>query len=85
VVRGGLKEGFVKVSDYGPAVSDKAKAAAEASKAKFMDGSMVIYKGEIKDNTGKVVVPAGVEMKQKDPELEKMNWLVEGVLGSTTS
>jgi basic membrane protein A and related proteins len=85
VVRGGLKEGFVKVSDYGPAVSDKAKAAADASKAKFMDGSMVIYKGEIKDNTGKVVVPAGVEMKQKDPELEKMDWLVEGVLGSTTS
>jgi simple sugar transport system substrate-binding protein len=85
VVRGGLQDGFVKVSDYGPAVSDKAKQAAEAAKAKFMDGSMVIYKGEIKDNTGKVVVPAGVEMKQKDPELEKMNWLVEGVLGSTTS
>jgi basic membrane protein A len=85
VVRGGLSDGFVKVSDYGPGVSDKAKQAAEASKAKFMDGTMVIYKGEIKDNTGKVVVPAGVEMKQKDPELEKMNWLVEGVLGSTTS
>jgi basic membrane protein A and related proteins len=85
VVRGGLKDGFVKVSDYGPSVSDKAKEAAEAAKAKFMDGTMVIYKGEIKDNTGKVVVPPGVEMKQKDPELEKMNWLVEGVLGSTTS
>jgi basic membrane protein A and related proteins len=85
VVRGGLKDGFVKVSDYGPAVGEKAKQAAEASKAKFMDGSMVIYKGELKDNTGKVVVPAGVEMKQKDPELEKMNWLVEGVIGSATS
>jgi simple sugar transport system substrate-binding protein len=85
IVRGGLKDGFVKVSDYGPAVSEQAKQAAEASKAKFTDGTMVIYKGEIKDNTGKVVIPAGVEMKQKDPELEKMNWLVEGVLGSTTS
>ena len=85
VVRGGLKDGFVKVSDYGPSVSDKAKEAAEAAKAKFMDGTMVIYKGELKDNTGKVVVPAGVEMKQKDPELEKMNWLVEGVIGRTSS
>ena len=85
VVRGGLQDGFVKVSDYGPAVSAQAKQAAEASKAKFMDGTMVIYKGEIKDNTGKVVIPAGVEMKQKDPELEKMNWLVEGVIGSATS
>jgi basic membrane protein A len=85
VVRGGLKDGFVKVSDYGPAVSDKAKQAAESSKAKFMDGTMVIYKGELKDNTGKAVIPAGVEMKQQDPNLEKMNWLVEGVIGSTTS
>jgi simple sugar transport system substrate-binding protein len=85
VVRGGLKDGFVKVSDYGPAVSEQAKQAAEASKAKFMNGTMVIYKGEIKDNTGKVVIPAGVEMKQQDPDLEKMNWLVEGVIGSTTS
>jgi basic membrane protein A and related proteins len=85
VVRGGLKDGFVKVSDYGPAVSEKAKAAAEAAKAKFMNGTMVIYSGELKDNTGKVVVPAGVEMKQQNPDLEKMNWLVEGVIGSTTS
>jgi basic membrane protein A and related proteins len=85
VVRGGLKDGFVKVSDYGPAVSEKAKAAAEAAKAKFMNGTMVIYSGELKDNTGKVVIPAGVEMKQQNPDLEKMNWLVEGVIGSTTS
>jgi basic membrane protein A len=85
IVRGGLKDGFVKVGAYGPAVSDAAKQAAEAAKAKFMDGSMVIYKGELKDNTGKTVVPAGSEMKQQDPELEKMNWLVEGVIGSTNS
>jgi basic membrane lipoprotein Med (substrate-binding protein (PBP1-ABC) superfamily) len=62
VIRGGLEDGFVKVSDYGPAVSEQAKQAAEAGKAKFMNGTMVIYKGEIKDNTGKVVIPAGVEM-----------------------
>jgi simple sugar transport system substrate-binding protein len=44
----------------------------------------VIYKGEIKDNKGKVVVPAGKEYKQQDIELEKMNWLVEGVIGTTS-
>src|SRR5258708_490356 len=80
--RGGLKEGFVKLSPYGPAVSDAAKAAADRVKAKFMDGSMVIYRGELKDNTGKVVIPAGTELKQQDPQLEKMNWLVEGVIGN---
>ncbi|MEO6742668.1 MAG: BMP family ABC transporter substrate-binding protein, partial [Chthoniobacteraceae bacterium] len=76
LVRGGLKDGFVKVSPYGAPVSDATKAAADAAKAKFMDGSMVIFKGEMKDNTGKVVIPAGTEMKQQDPELEKMGYLV---------
>ena len=85
IVRGGLKEGFVKLSDYGPAVSEAAKKDAEAARAKFMDGSMVIYKGPIKDNTGKVVLPEGSEMKQQDINLEKLDWLVEGVLGSTKS
>ena len=81
LVRGGFKEGFVKMSAYGAAVSEKAKTEADAAKAKFMDGSMIIYKGPIKDNTGKIVVPEGKSFDQGNPELEKMNWLVEGVIG----
>lgn len=83
LVRGGLKDGFVKTSAYGPAVSAEAKAAADAIKAKMMDGSFVIFKGELKDNKGAVVVPAGTEMKQTDPVLETMGYLVEGTVGST--
>jgi basic membrane protein A and related proteins len=85
LIRGGLKEGFVKCSDYGPAVSDAAKKDAEAAKAKFMDGSMVIFKGPLMDNTGKEILPAGKEYKQQDIELESMGWLVDGVIGSTKS
>jgi simple sugar transport system substrate-binding protein len=85
LLRGGLKDGFCKLSDYGAAVSEDAKAAAEAAKAKFMDGSMVIYKGEIKDNQGNVVIAAGEELKQQDPKLEQMNYLVEGAIGSISS
>ncbi|WP_421655267.1 BMP family ABC transporter substrate-binding protein [Leptothermofonsia sp. ETS-13] len=85
LVRGGYKDGFVKLSDYGPAVSEAAKKDADAAKAKLMEGTLVIYKGEIKDNTGKVVIPAGKEFKQTDPQLETMDWLVEGVIGSTRS
>jgi basic membrane protein A len=83
LVRGGLKDGFVKTSAYGPAVSAEAKAAADAIKAKMMDGSFMIFKGELKDNKGVVVVPAGTEMKQTDPVLESMGYLVEGTVGST--
>lgn len=85
LVRGGLKEGFVKCSDYGPAVSDDAKKDADAAKAKFMDGTMVIFKGPLKDNTGKEILPADKEYKQQDIELESMGWLVDGVIGSTKS
>ena len=83
LLRGGLKDGFVKVSAYGPAVTAEAKKAADAAKAKLLDGSLVIYQGGLKDNTGKVVIPAGKGLDQKAPELEAMTWLVEGVIGKT--
>lgn len=82
LVRGGLKDGFCKISNYGPAVSEAAQKDAEAAKAKLLDGSLVIYKGELKDNTGKTLLASGKEYKQQDIELERMNWLVEGVIGS---
>ncbi|WP_202950715.1 BMP family ABC transporter substrate-binding protein [Pseudanabaena sp. PCC 6802] len=83
LVRGGLKDKFCKVSAYGSAVSAATKKEAETALAKFMDGSMTIYAGEIKDNTGKVVIAKEKQLKQTDPDLEKMDWLVEGVIGST--
>ncbi|HEY9660409.1 MAG TPA: BMP family ABC transporter substrate-binding protein [Allocoleopsis sp.] len=85
ILRGGLAQGFCKLSPYGPAVSADTKKAADEAKAKIMDGSLVIYKGELKDNQGKVIIPAGQEMKQQDPKLEEMNYLVEGVIGSIGS
>lgn len=85
VLRGGLKEGFCKLSPYGSAVSSETKTKADAAKAKLMDGSMVIYKGEIKDNKGKVIIAANESLKQQDPKLEQMNYLVEGVIGSIGS
>jgi basic membrane protein A and related proteins len=83
LVRGGLKEKFCKVSEYGGAVSAATKKEADTAIAKFMDGSAIIYAGEIKDNTGKVVISKEKKLKQTEPDLEKMDWLVEGVIGST--
>ena len=80
-LRGGLKEGFVKMSPYGPAVSAKAKKVADADKAKMVKGDFVIFKGPIKDNAGKTVIAAGTSLKQQDPILEQMNYLVAGVIG----
>ncbi len=81
-LRGGLKEGYVKMSPYGAPVSDAAKKQADAIKAEMMKGTFVIFKGALKDNKGKVVIPAGTSLEQVNPELEKINYLVEGVIGS---
>ena len=83
LIRGGLKEGVVKVSDYGSAVSPAAKEAADAVIKRFMDGNMVVYQGPIKDNSGREIISAGSQYEQQDIQLESMDWLVEGVIGTT--
>ncbi|MEE4335238.1 BMP family ABC transporter substrate-binding protein [Pseudomonas alliivorans] len=80
-LRGGLRDGFVKTSAYGPAVSADARQNADAIKAQMMAGSFVIFKGPLKDNKGKVVIADGVAQAQNDIVLESMNYLVEGVVG----
>jgi basic membrane protein A len=80
-VRGGLKDGFVKSSPYGAMVTDAAKKQAETVRAAMLKGTFDIFKGEMKDNTGKVVIPKGTVYKQTDPVLEGMNYLVAGVIG----
>jgi basic membrane protein A and related proteins len=82
--RGGLKEGVVKVSSYGPMVSEEARKHADDIKAKLTAGGYAIFKGPIKDNKGNTVIASGVSRGQTDPELEKMDYLVEGVIGATS-
>jgi simple sugar transport system substrate-binding protein len=82
--RGGLKEELVKVSPYGDMVSAEARKHADDIKAKLTAGDYTIFKGPIADNKGKTVIAAGTDRGQKDPELEKMDYLVEGVIGATS-
>jgi basic membrane protein A and related proteins len=81
LIRGGLKEKFVKMAPYGAAVSDATKKDADTTEAKLENGSLYVYKGEIKDNAGKPVIPAGKNIKITDAALNKMNWLVAGAVG----
>jgi len=81
--RGGLAEGFVKTSPYGPAVSEAAASQADAVKAEIMKGGFSVIKGLLNDNTGKEVVAAGAAFEETAIELESMDYLVEGVIGST--
>jgi simple sugar transport system substrate-binding protein len=83
--RGAFKEGLIKQSPYGPKVSDEARKRADDVKAKLTAGDYVIFKGPLKDNSGKMQVDAGSELIQTnatDEKLEAMHFLVEGVAGS---
>lgn len=82
-VRGGLKDGFVKMSALGPGVSDPSRKAFEATLAQMMAGSFSVFKGPLKDNKGNVVVTADKSYAEDAIELESMSYLVEGVVGST--
>jgi simple sugar transport system substrate-binding protein len=51
----------------------------------MLAGTFDIFSGGsagLKDNKGATVITAGKTIKQTDVELEKMSYLVEGVIGS---
>ena len=81
-LRGGLKDGYVKMSAYGPAASAAARKKADDIKAAMLKGGYSIFKGPLKDNKGGTVIAAGKSLDQFDASLEGMNYLVEGVVGS---
>ena len=83
-VRGGLADGFIKMSPLGPAVPEAGRAQFEAVKAEIEKGGFSVIKGPLKDNQGNVVAKEGEAFLETDPVLEGMGYLVEGVIGSTS-
>lgn len=83
-VRGGLADGFIKMSPLGPAVSDAARAAFEGTKAQIEKGGFAAIKGPLKSNAGETIAAAGEAFEETDVRLESMDYLVEGVIGATS-
>ena len=50
-------------------------------KAEIISGKETVFTGPIKDQTGTVRIPAG--KTATDAELLGMNWLVQGIVGTT--
>jgi len=78
---GTLKDEFCKLSPFGPSVTPQARQRVASAKAAILGGSLEIYRGPIRDNEGKMRIPAGKALQIVDVELDKMDWLVEGVDG----
>lgn len=83
-VRGGLKDGFVKMSPLGPGVSQEARTKFDATLAEAMAGKLSVFKGPLNDNKGNAVIAVDKAYAEDAIDLESMAYLVEGVLGSTS-
>jgi basic membrane protein A and related proteins len=82
VVRGGLGDGTVNISPFGPAVSEEARRRALEARAQMAQGRLVVFKGPLADNAGRMVLPPGRAVVSNDVQLELMAYLVDGVLGT---
>jgi simple sugar transport system substrate-binding protein len=82
--RGGLADGYIKMSPLGPAVTDAARAQFEATKAEIMAGGFAALKGPLNDNAGNQILAEGEALVETDIALESMGYLVDGVIGSTS-
>ncbi|HWV05320.1 BMP family ABC transporter substrate-binding protein [Ralstonia sp.] len=75
----GLKEGAIDLGAYNAAVPEDVKALVETRKKGIIDGSAPIWKGPLKDNTGKEVLPA--DKVADDGFLHGIKFYVDGVEG----
>ena len=82
-VTGGYDKDYVRSSPFGAGANPEAVKAAEAA-IQAMKNGYPIFVGPIKDNTGKLVVPAGTTYGPYAPELMRTDYLIEGVVGSIT-
>ena len=76
----GLKAGMVSLDTLTANCAEGTAEAVEAAKAKIISGELVVFKGEIKDQSGAVKVAA--DQTLTDAELTSFNWFVEGVIGT---
>ena len=82
LLKGGFPEGFVRMGPFGPAATPEVKSAVDTAAAELTSGKRIVFTGPLKDNKGAEVVAAGQKLNVFDPSLGRMNYLLDGVVGS---
>ena len=78
-VWGGVKQGMIRVGDFGPKVPKAVQQEVLARQKDIAAGRLKPFAGPIVDNEGREVVPKGQAMT--DEQILSMNFLVSGVQG----
>ena len=80
-VRGDLASGNAKLDPFGKAVPADVQAKVLALKDDIIAGKKVVWTGPVVKQDGTVVAAEGVKLTME--QIETMDFLVEGVIGST--
>jgi len=78
-VWGGLKEGMIRVGDYGPKLPAKVRDEILKIQQDIVQGKRHPFQGPIVDNEGKAIVAVG--QKLSDVQILNINYGVAGVIG----
>jgi basic membrane protein A len=81
-VRGDLKDGAVKLDPLGPSVPAAVAERVTAAHKSILSGEFVVWKGPLKKQDGTLAANGGKSMSL--PEVETMNYLVQGVIGTVS-
>lgn len=81
-VWGGVKEGMIRVGDFGARVPKAVQDEVLARQRDIASGKLHPFTGPITDNEGKAVLPVGAHMT--DAQILSMNFLVSGVQGKAS-
>ena len=81
-VWGGVKEGMIRVGDFGPKVPKKVQDEVLELQKAVGSGKLVPFAGPITDNEGRPILAKGQRLT--DEQILNMNWLVQGVAGKVS-
>jgi simple sugar transport system substrate-binding protein len=76
---GGFGNGMLKLAPFNALVPEAVRQEANAKIAALSDGTLKPFTGPITDQSGKIRVPAGTAMADKD--ILEMKWFADGVQG----
>ncbi|MCX7843412.1 MAG: BMP family ABC transporter substrate-binding protein [Clostridia bacterium] len=79
--QGGIKEGLLDLAPLTEVAPPEAKAKVEEARKQIIDGTLQVFKGPIKDQSGNIKVPEGKTLNYEDTMSMDMNWFVQGVEG----
>ncbi len=75
---------MVAISPFGKAVPPEVRTKVQALRQGFVDDSLKLYKGPLKDNEGNVILKDGQVIANDDNKFKlAVNFLVEGAIGKT--